>query len=88
LNQNRPNPFNPETTISYELNIESKIELKIYNVKGQKIKTLLSEIQTTGTHSVIWDGRDNKGEMVSSGIYFYLIDSENEQHIRKMLLLK
>ncbi|MBP7563447.1 MAG: T9SS type A sorting domain-containing protein [Candidatus Cloacimonetes bacterium] len=88
LNQNRPNPFNPETTISYELNIESKIELKIYNVKGQKIKTLLSEIQTTGTHSVIWDGRDNKGEMVSSGIYFYLIESEHEQHIRKMLLLK
>ncbi|MDD4309174.1 MAG: FlgD immunoglobulin-like domain containing protein, partial [Candidatus Cloacimonetes bacterium] len=89
LSQNHPNPFNPSTTIKFSVNHNTpKLELKIYNVKGQLVKNLFSGAISKGTHSLVWDGRDNEGSSVSSGVYFYrLSDGKNSQE-RKMLLMK
>ena len=86
---NYPNPFNPETTINYSLKENSKVSLKVYNIKGQKVKTLVNEVLTAGKHSVIWDGRDSNGNRVSSGIYLYkLIFNNKTEAVKKCLLLK
>ncbi|NQV19603.1 MAG: T9SS type A sorting domain-containing protein [Armatimonadetes bacterium] len=85
---NHPNPFNPETTISYQLTADSKVNLKVFNIKGQKVKTLLSDQLPAGLHSVVWDGRDNNGISVSSGIYFYKLEVDDFREVRKMILLK
>lgn len=71
LYQNYPNPFNPSTTIQYELPKQSYVTLKIYDVFGQEVATLVSEVQREGRYSVQWDGRNKSGVQVSSGIYFY-----------------
>ncbi len=70
LYQNYPNPFNLETTIEYELPFDSWTSLKIYNVLGQEVKTLVEGFKEAGRHKVIWDGRDEKGRVVTSGVYF------------------
>ena len=88
LHLNHPNPFNPTTTISFSLPKEEDIELTIYNIKGQKVKTLYSGISEEGKHSVIWNGIDSNGKTVSSGIYFYKLKTESKELTRKMLLLK
>ncbi len=88
LKQNYPNPFNPSTTISYHLKKEAKIELSIYNIKGQKVKTLVSEIQPSGEHQIVWNGHDQQGKAVSSGIYFYKLSSNDKSITRKMMLIK
>ncbi|MEA2095568.1 MAG: chitobiase/beta-hexosaminidase C-terminal domain-containing protein [Candidatus Cloacimonadota bacterium] len=89
LNQNYPNPFNPQTTITFLIMIESNIELTIYNIKGQKVKTLINEIIPVGDHSVIWNGVDEVGKSVSSGVYFYkLIVNKKTEDVKKCLLLK
>lgn len=85
---NHPNPFNPETVISFNLSAPSKVNLSIYNIRGQKVKTLLNKNMKTGTQSVIWDGIDNNGRSVTSGIYFYKLSNDNETVTKKMLLLK
>ena len=90
LFQNHPNPFNPETTISFELENDSKspVILTIYNAKGQKVKTLLKENLNAGKHSTVWNGEDEAGKNVSSGIYFYQLSVNSEQSTKKMILLK
>lgn len=88
LHQNYPNPFNPETTIQYSLLQESKVELNIYNIKGQKVKTLVNETLESGNHTVIWNGTDNNGKSVSSGIYFYKMKTDNHEETKKMILMK
>nr|MBC8490909.1 T9SS type A sorting domain-containing protein [Bacteroidota bacterium] len=88
LNQNYPNPFNPTTTINYFLKENSKVSLNIYNIKGQKVKTLVNEVIPAGEHSVLWNGRDTNGNQVSSGIYFYKLKTANFEKTRKMILLK
>ncbi len=92
FNGNYPNPFNPTTTFSYSLGGETNVTLTLYNIKGQKIKTLIDENQTSGTHQVIWDGTDNHGKKVSTGIYFSHFDaSEKEKDytsVKKIILLK
>jgi len=88
LTQNYPNPFNPETIIEYSIPQNSKIELNIYNIKGQKVKRLVSDQFSAGQHSVIWDGRDSSGKSVSSGIYFYKLKAANFEKTRKMILMK
>lgn len=88
LSQNYPNPFNPTTTISYNLPATGKIKLSVYNIKGQVIQTLVNEVQEKGTHSVVWNGKNNQQQAVSSGVYFYRIQAGNHSEMRKMLLVK
>ena len=85
---NYPNPFNPTTTISYDLPSDGKIELVIYNMKGQKVKELVNGTQPAGNYSISWNGQDKTGKQVSSGIYFYRITTSEKTLKKKMLLLK
>ena len=85
---NYPNPFNPTTTIFFRLSERSKVVLEIFNIKGQKIRTLLNEDRSKGEHRIIWDGKDNNGKKVVSGIYSYRIKSKNINVTRKMVLIK
>ncbi len=86
---NYPNPFNPSTTIKFSIQNDSKIELSIYNIKGQKIKSLVQNDFTKGSHSIVWNGDDELGNSVSSGVYLYKlnVDGKNEA-VKKCLLLK
>jgi len=88
LQQNYPNPFNPETTIRYYLNSESYIRLKIYNIKGQLVRTLVDDREPVGEHITIWNGLDDSNQEVANGIYFYLLQGENESLTKKMLFMK
>ena len=85
---NYPNPFNPSTTISYSLPQEGKVSLKIYNVKGQLVKQLIDGSQPEGYYEVVWNGKDNAGRSVASGIYYYRINACGKTINKKMLLLK
>ena len=88
---NYPNPFNPSTTISFQLNTENTeyTEIAIYNVKGQKIKRLINEQLPIGNHSTVWNGKDDNGKQVSSGIYLYNLIVDKKVVARsKMLLIK
>ncbi len=88
LEQNFPNPFNPNTSISFTLYEEASVLLNIYNSKGQKIKTLMNDLMQSGQHLVFWDGLNDSGEKVSSGLYFYKISSTQKSITKKMILLK
>lgn len=89
LNQNHPNPFNPSTTIEFSIQNDSNIDVSIFNIKGQKIKTLAQNEFTKGSHSIIWNGDNESGKPVSSGIYYYqLIVNGKTEAMRKCLLLK
>ena len=87
---NFPNPFNPETTINYRLagNTDQETKLVIYNAIGQEIRTLVQKIQPAGEYVVHWDGTDNLGQKVSSGIYMYHLTSGDFSQTRRMMLLK
>ena len=85
---NYPNPFNPETTIHFNLQAETHVNIDIYNIRGQKVKSLVSEIKTSGKHQVIWKGTDENGLSVSSGIYFYKMQTSDFKGTKRMLLLK
>jgi len=88
LNPNYPNPFNPSTTINYTLKEKSKVTLNIYNIKGQKVKKLVSKQLSAGQHSIVWDGKDDNEKSVSTGIYFYKLKTENHEKTKRMVLLK
>jgi hypothetical protein len=88
LHPNFPNPFNPSTTIKYDLKEAGKVSLKIYNVLGQEVRTLVSGAHTAGFKSVVWDGRNNAGQAVSSGIYVYRLETSGFVKSRKMMLIK
>ena len=90
LHQNFPNPFNPDTTIKYDLAESADVTLQIYNVLGQVVRTLVaSEAQNAGRYQIRWNGMDDRGVPVSSGIYFYRISAEGKfQNVRKLMLLK
>ena len=88
LHQNYPNPFNPETRISYNIPNPSYVVLKVMNVLGQEIRTLANEEKPAGQYEVLWDGRDNFGQCVASGVYLYRIESKDFIEMRKMVLLK
>lgn len=88
LMQNYPNPFNPETTIHYKIPKTSHVRMSIYNILGQELKVLVNEKQMSGEKSVIWNGRDNSGKEVSSGVYIYRFQTENHTYSRKMVLLR
>jgi len=87
--QNYPNPFNPETNIHYSIPEEGKVELSIYNIKGQKVKTLVNETQISGNHNIAWNGTNKHNKNVASGVYFYKLEiNDYKLLINKMLLLK
>jgi len=88
LAQNVPNPFNPTTTIKYSLKENSKVSLNIYNIKGQKVKTLVDEQLQQGEQSAIWKGRNSNNKRVGSGIYFYKLKIDNHEETKKMILIK
>jgi poly-gamma-glutamate capsule biosynthesis protein CapA/YwtB (metallophosphatase superfamily) len=83
-----PNPFNPEITLAFSLKQDAELELSIYNIKGQKIKTLVKEKRAKGLQNFTWNGRDSHANPVSSGIYFYKITTGNTSEIRKIVLIK
>lgn len=94
LGQNYPNPFNPITTIEFTLPSQAgtggmlPTSLKIYNVLGELVRTLADEPMVGGTHQVMWDGKDNRGDQVASGIYFYRLRAGDFQEAKKMVLMK
>lgn len=85
---NYPNPFNPETTITYELQSPDQVTVRIYDIQGQLIRTLAQGNQSSGTHSVLWDGKNESGQTVSSGTYLYQINAGKQTFTRQMILLK
>ncbi len=89
LEQNYPNPFNPETTIRYSLTERAATRLEIYSLIGRRVRTLVSEVQPPGTYRIVFDGRDDFGRPLPSGVYFYRLTSgRNHVAMKKMLLMK
>ena len=88
LLSNYPNPFNPETTISFDVMKEAPVSIEVYNVKGQKVKTLVNNVMTAGTHTVVWRGDNNEGNKVTSGVYFYKMNTGSYTEIKKMVMMK
>ncbi len=88
LQKNYPNPFNPETTIRYSLSNNGPVKIQIYNIKGQLIRNLVNENKKAGYYTVIWNGKDEQGKSVSSGIYFYRMQSSKYSATQKMMLMK
>jgi hypothetical protein len=88
LSQNYPNPFNPQTVIKYDLPEAGYVNITVYNILGQKVKTLVDEDQEAGYKSVNWDGKDEEGKETASGIYFYKIMTKGFEKTKKMILLK
>jgi hypothetical protein len=88
LKGNMPNPFNPETSIRYDILEPCIVKIEVYNLKGQKVRTLLNEARTSGRHSVVFDAKDDRGNMLSSGVYFYRFTAGSYTSTRKMLLME
>jgi flagellar hook assembly protein FlgD len=88
LFQNRPNPTNAGTEITYTLLAPSMTELTVYNLLGMKVARLVNELQAAGPHRVVWDGRTSEGLEAPSGVYFYRLTASGQSETRKMLLLR
>ncbi|MGB9561658.1 MAG: FlgD immunoglobulin-like domain containing protein, partial [bacterium] len=88
LDQNYPNPFNASTMIKYGLPEPADVKIEITNVLGQTVRTLVNEHQAAGTKQVIWDGRDENGKEVPSGVYFYSLKTEKFKEKKRMILVK
>jgi len=88
LSQNYPNPFNPVTNIQFTLKKNAQVKINVYNMLGQKVRTLVDKKMIAGTHMVTWNGQDNKGNKLASGIYYYRLESESFNKARKMVMLK
>jgi hypothetical protein len=89
LDQNYPNPFNPNTRIRYSLPKDNmKVELTIFDVSGRQVRTLVNRLESGAEHEIYWDGRNERGEDVSSGVYFYSLKADEQSTTKKMVLLK
>jgi len=88
LGQNYPNPFNPTTTIKFSMKAKGHVSIKIYNVAGQLVKNLVDGVYEKGPHSVAWDGTNNLGAKVASGVYFYKMETKDFSQTKKMVLLR
>jgi hypothetical protein len=88
LEQNYPNPFNPETVIKFSLKEDSRVTLRIYNVLGQTVRTLVDEQKPAGEYAIPWNGKNEASEDVASGVYFYRIKAGNYESVRRMTLLR
>jgi hypothetical protein len=87
LEQNYPNPFNAATKIKYALPTDTHVVIKIFNALGQEVTTLVDEKQVAGRKTIAWYGRDDSGSRVSSGVYFYQLNTKQVKFTRKMVLL-
>ncbi len=84
-----PNPFNPETTVAFNLQKEGKVQLSVYNLKGQKVKTLCNDVLSSGRQTFVWKGKNANGKQTASGLYFMKLDVEGQKSkIRKIMLMK
>jgi len=88
LAQNYPNPFNASTTISFDLPIDGDVELSVYDIMGRRVTTLVNGALTAGNHLVVWNGRSETGEEISTGVFFYRLRSSEFDETKKMLLIK
>ncbi|NIT61527.1 MAG: T9SS type A sorting domain-containing protein [Aliifodinibius sp.] len=88
VGQNYPNPFNPATRIRYALPRSEKVEVVVYDVSGQAVKSLISQHQPAGYHTLTWDGKNDAGNKVSSGLYYYRVVAGKHTVIKKMILLR
>jgi len=88
LEKNYPNPFNPSTIIGFQLPVKEHVELRIYNRLGQEVRTLVNEQYTMGSHNVVWDGRDDRGRSVASGLYVYRLKAGGFVSTETMILVR
>ena len=88
LQQNYPNPFNPTTTIQFSVPDRSKTELKVFDIMGCEVITLVNQTLEPGYHQIIWNGRNGLGRSIASGMYFTVMRSENFKAVKKMVMLK
>ena len=88
LGQNYPNPFNPITTISYSVPNFETVQIKIYNIRGQIIKSLIHSMHQPGNYEIIWDSTNDNGILVPAGIYLYALETESFRAVKKLVLLK
>ena len=88
LSQNYPNPFNPVTSINYEIPTDQRVTLSVYNILGQEVVSLVNKDQFAGKYTIRWDGTSNRFTNVSSGTYFYVLQTNNFKQVKKMVLLK
>jgi len=88
LNTNFPNPFNPQTTISFSVANDTPVTIDVYNIRGQRVKSLVNDSFSAGSHQIVWTGIDNNGRTVSSGVYFYRMQAGSFVETRRMIMLK
>ena len=88
LNQNFPNPFNPSTTIRFNVPREGHAKLSVFNVRGQLVKTLVDDFKQAGSNEVVWHGVDSNNRSVASGVYFYRLETNGSSEVRRMVLMK
>ncbi len=88
LAQNFPNPFNPSTTIRIDMREKGFVTLKIYNVAGQLVRTLVDGVKDAGSYNIAWDGMNDRGGAVASGIYFYKMETKDFSQTKKMVMLR
>jgi hypothetical protein len=88
LSQNYPNPFNPATNIRFNLSQTQSVTLAIFNILGEKVKTLIDSRLPAGEHAVKWDGTDSEGHLMPTGIYFYRLKADESTETRKMIFVK
>jgi hypothetical protein len=89
LEQNYPNPFNPSTKIRYSIPRDNmKVELEIFDVSGRRVVTLVNRVESGANHEVLWNGKNTAGQDVASGVYFYKLKADNQEAVKKMVLLK
>ena len=86
--KNYPNPFNPSTTIMYNLSEEAEVKIEIFNSRGQLVKTLVNDFKDAGSYHLIWNGQDQNNRTVASGVYYSRIETNGKSLTHKMLLLK
>ena len=88
LEQNHPNPFNPTTKVGFSLQQDGFVSIKVYNMIGQFVRTLVEETVNAGEHSIVWDGRDDAGELLPTGVYMCTMTVNGYRATRKMAFMK
>jgi flagellar hook assembly protein FlgD len=83
-----PNPMNPTATIRYTVGVPGKVTLRVFDVTGRVIKTLVEETKTTGAYAVVWDGTNDRGEKVASGVFFYQFEAPGYQSAKKLVIVQ